>query len=102
VGYQVERHGASLVGGLVVILLALILAFGHFMCREWALKTSAAIFAVVALLAVPYLFSTYEQELVPSQHVRVVQFVLIGILALAMSANYLLYKRLEKTGHLGK
>lgn len=102
VGYQVGQQSVSLSGGLVVILLALILALGHFMCKEWALKTSAAIFSVVALLAIPYLFSTYEQELVPSQYVRVVKFVLVVLWALAMLANYLSYKRLEKTGRLGK
>lgn len=98
--FSVAQRGASPSGGLVLILLILALAFGHFTRKEWAIKTSATVFAVVVLLAIPYLFSTYEHELVPSLHMRIVQFVLIAILALAMLANYLLYKRLEKKSHL--
>lgn len=96
--FSVVQKSAGLVGGLVLALLILALALGHFLCKGWALKASAAIFAVVALLAVPYLFSTYEQSLVPALHVRVSKFILLLCLALAMSANYMLYKRLGDGG----
>jgi len=98
VAFSVAQKSAGLVGGLVLALLILALALGHFLCKGWALKASAATFAVVALLAIPYLFSTYEQALVPALYVRVSKFILLLCLALAMSANYLLYKRLGDRG----
>ena len=91
-------HDISLVGSTIFALLFLALAFGHFLFREWALKSSAAIFVVVVLLAIPYLFSTYERELVPGLHARLAHFSLISLLALLMVLNYLFYRKLEKTG----
>jgi hypothetical protein len=91
---SVAQRIANLTGGLVLVVLVLTSALGHFPCKRWAIKSSGAAFAVVALLAVPYLFSTYEQDLVPALPVRVSGFVLLLLLALAMSVNYLLYSRL--------
>lgn len=69
------------------------------MYKGWALKVSAAIFAVVNLLAVPYLFSPYEQELVPVLQVRIAKFVIICLLTAAMVMNYFFYRRLEQKSH---
>lgn len=93
------QHDTSLIGSMTLILLVFILAVGHFTHKAWALKASAAIFVVASLLAIPYLFSTYERELVPDLYVRITQFFFIVMLAILMVANYLIYMKLEKKDH---
>lgn len=79
------------VGSTVLVACMLCQAFGHFRLKAWAIKVTAAIFAVADLLAIPYLLAFFESKLLPPLQIRIFTFIIITALAILMALNYRLY-----------
>lgn len=78
----------SLMGSSVLVTVLACLAFGHFYLKSCALKASAALSGAVNLLAIPYVFSIYEQQmLAPFQH-RLSIFLCLTFFTFLMILNY--------------
>lgn len=85
-------------GSIVLVGFMTIQAIGHARLWAWALKITAVIFVVADLLAVPYLLALFEPQMLPSFHERLVNFLLITVLAALAVLNYYCWMRRMPVG----
>jgi hypothetical protein len=84
-------------GSIILICVLIALAIGHACNDIWAIKVSAAIFTVINIFAIPYLFGWYDSEIILPFKVRIINFSIITILDTFLLINYIFRMRLNKS-----
>ena len=88
VALHAVRYDVSWAGAAVIVLVALLLAWGHFFLRIWALKATAAVAWIVAFLLLFYLIPGYDMTPVSTFPVRLTYSCVATLLAVLLSLNY--------------
>lgn len=101
VGVRTASGKVAVIGGIVLIAFLVWQAFGHFRLKAWAPKVTAALAAVVNLLAIPYLLAGYESQLLPPFQQRLVNFLIITSLTLLLVLNYYFFEKLRRVAGQG-
>jgi len=101
VGLRAASGETEAIGSMVVIAFLVWQSFGHFRLRTWAPKVTAALIVVVNLLAVPYLLTGYETQLLPPFQDRLIVFLLITFLTLLLLLNYHFCEKQQRTAERG-
>lgn len=82
------QYDASWVSATSIILVAMLLAWGHFFLKIWALKATAAMVWITAFFYFFYLIPGYDITPASTFPVRLTYFCIATLLAALLSLNY--------------
>ena len=82
------QYDASWVGATSIILVAMLLAWGHFFLKIWALKATAAMAWITLFFYFFYLTPGYDITPASTFPARLTYFCIATLLAALLSLNY--------------